>query len=398
MHSYDINIAGPVNYYYPEGVLQSSSLIGRAGVKMDVVNGLVQGDHKRPNPIQFTKVNYNTNFNRKVLQGDYGAQVFEGHNPSNAWMFYNMPNLAVPAFSDLYDKAMSKIYDSLRGNNEIIVDLVEGSATLRMLKSAARLEHGIAAILSAMAANTRLTRGQKFLDLITQKWLEYRYGWTPLIGGLYDAFDNVMKSELSAVRTITARSGSKSLTNLAPAAQHFSYAGMPNVVHHQVHRRERRVKLTYDFVVPQSGIWDWTSLNPSGIAWELLPFSFVADWFISIGESLRALEDWWLWKTGFLGGYVTYTSLEQQSDTVQYVAKSTLQGFWDVKFASVEGAAYRAMRYKQRMIVTTLPAPRGPRFRLKLGSEKLLDSAALLHALVGKKSRQWERMSQQYTE
>lgn len=396
MHSYDMNVAGFHKYYYPEGVLQSSSLVGRMGVKLDVVNGLVQGDRKTPNPIQFTKRSYNTALNRKVLKGDYGAQVFEGHDTSNAWLFHNMPDLVAPSFSDIYDKAMDKIYDKLRGNNEIVVDLVEGGKTLQMLRAATKLEEGIASILEAMAGQTRLTRGQKLLDLISRKWLEYRYGWTPLIGGLYDAFDNVMKSELSAVRVITARSGSKSLINSAPAYQHFSYAGMPNVVHTQVHYQQRRIKLTYRFVVPQSGIWDWTSLNPSGIAWELLPFSFVADWFVSVGESLRSLENWWLWKAGFLDGYVTYTSLEQQSDMVQYAGQSTLSDFWDVKFASLDGAAYRALRYKQRDVVTTLPAPRGPRFRLKLGAEKLLDSAALLHMLVGKRSRQWERLS--YTE
>jgi hypothetical protein len=52
--------------------------------------------------------------------------------------------------------------------------------------------------------------------------------------------------------------------------------------------------------------------NPVSLAWELLPFSFVADWFIPIGDFLEALEAWK--GMTFLGGSkTTFTRIKTDS-------------------------------------------------------------------------------------
>jgi hypothetical protein len=34
-------------------------------------------------------------------------------------------------------------------------------------------------------------------------------------------------------------------------------------------------------------------VNPAAIAWELVPFSFVVDWFVNVGEFLNNFTDLW---------------------------------------------------------------------------------------------------------
>lgn len=41
----------------------------------------------------------------------------------------------------------------------------------------------------------------------------------------------------------------------------------------------------------------YTSMNPASIRWETLPYSFVADWFVGIGDFLRSCESATIYNT-----------------------------------------------------------------------------------------------------
>ena len=230
----------------------------------------------------------------------------------------------------------------------------------------------------------RRHRGQITLDYVTSKWLEYRYGWTPLVNSVYSAFENIARELESKEVEIVARSGARYEKTRTLRLKGNTYATFPVI---QKDWANDRIMLVYRFkLVDRSRLWDWTSLNPATIAWELVPFSFVADWFVSIGESLRALENWVLYRNQFLGGYEVHTAREIRSREVSSTIHLTGGGYAS---ETCIGNWHMVRNYKNRVLVSSLPVPRGPRFRVKLNANKCLDAAALLHTLVGKRSREW---------
>lgn len=384
----------------------------RAGERTFTVwNGKVKGvDRIKPNPIEFLiESSYCAHNERKLMvrQGPdegrmshwYGHSM--GISPLHVGFNHStMFGQADAQYAALYDRAFAKIFDQLRGNSETVVDLLEGAATLRMLKSAAKFVDGIGQILALVGYKVTRSghRGQRALDYATQKWLEYRYGWTPLVNSVYSAFDNLAMQASNAIIPIVARSGSKSNSSRVISLSGNSFGSYP--VEETTHR-SARVLLSYNFDVGgMSRVGDWTSLNPATIAWELLPFSFVADWFVSIGDSLRNIENWWLYRNRFHSGFDTFTTYDIAHRNIPRTFRLFKPGDpgYDAWYAweEINGSGYLLRKYKKRVVRTSLPVPRGPRFRLKIGTEKCLDAAALLQQLVGKRSRQWAHLP--YTE
>lgn len=394
-------------YQGPDGVVDlRSNIAGQTA--FTVVDGLRQGtDRTKPNPISFVKEeSLCLNAERKLVirQGvDAGkSQHWYGHRIEDTpavqgWNFKLFKHYSRDA---LYDRAFEKIFSQLRGDSETVVDLLEGASTLRMLRSTAKFVDGIGAILSLVGEKVTRSghRGQRALDYATQKWLEYRYGWTPLVSSVYSAFDNLSREQANDVKVIVARAGN-SYEKSGPISVDWVYG--PYQVQQMVTMRERML-ISYGFDVGgMSRVGDWTSLNPATIAWELLPFSFVADWFVSIGDSLRNLENYWLYRSRFHSGFDTFTTLgyaHRKMDVFQLFKPGSLgyRGWFTSE--EIRAEAYMLRKSKQRIVRTTLPVPRGPRFRLKIGAEKCLDAAALLQALFGKKSREWARMSNKPTD
>jgi len=127
----------------------------------------------------------------------------------------------------------------------------------------------------------------------------------------------------------------------------------------------------------------WSSLNPISIAWELTPYSFVADWFIDIGSYLRATESALLYQQAFRSGTSTSTYYRlfetEQSGVSQLLSNGKLTTTID------DCKAVSRQIGKNRSVLTGSPYPRLPSFRADLGSSRLFSAAALLSQFVGKK-------------
>lgn len=115
-------------------------------------------------------------------------------------------------------------------------------------------------------------------------WLQFQYGVRPLVGDLYASMDlladrlriplPVRKVEVTATTLASGDSGT------------FGYSSKPWAQSHQ----ERW--LCY-YTVTSEGKKLGTSLgftNPLLLAWELVPYSFVIDWFVNVGEVLGSLD------------------------------------------------------------------------------------------------------------
>jgi len=134
---------------------------------------------------------------------------------------------------------------------------------------------------------------------LSDHWLELQYGWRPLLQDVHGA------AELLA-RHIGSDPYHMKLTGSATAEAvitDFSVSDYP-YAHGQEKAKSSakyvlRVRLQNQCrqILSQTGI-----SNPLLLAWELLPYSFVVDWFIPVGNYLEALTafDGWEFYDGWL--------------------------------------------------------------------------------------------------
>lgn len=114
-------------------------------------------------------------------------------------------------------------------------------------------------------------------------WLEYHFGWSPLIQDIYKGVD-VLQSSNPGSRSLKA-SGSATAVY---SSNVYLETGPKNA------SCKTTVKLGVDVTVTNPNLYLANRLglvNPVSVAWELVPFSFLVDWFLPVGNFLNAHSD-----------------------------------------------------------------------------------------------------------
>lgn len=181
-------------------------------------------------------------------------------------------------------KALVKLRDGRVQNG---ADIGEAKKTADMI--ARDLSQLLAAYKAARAGNwSAIPRilGMNWRDIISgrffaNRWLEYQYGWKPLIGSIYDNVgilsDLMKKKDATFKVSHTGRVGYSTNHN-GPQLVTWDMNSRCTVAF--IARPNNHLISSLD----QQGL-----LNPLSIAWELTPFSFVIDWCLPVGEMLDAL-------------------------------------------------------------------------------------------------------------
>lgn len=159
-----------------------------------------------------------------------------------------------------------------------------GDTAIRLAKSVVLLKRG--SVRRAMdnlgiSSSKRQPRGSN----VPKKWLELQYGWKPLLSDVYGACDALSKRHKSDWR-ITAKS-SASQTETRLKTWRLGEAGYGAVT------VERRAFVRIDALPYNEALISLASLgvlNPLMVGWELVPFSFVVDWFLPVGNYLDGLD------------------------------------------------------------------------------------------------------------
>lgn len=189
------------------------------------------------------------------------------------------------------DKAVGKLLDKWRSSSiNVGVTLGEGREAVEMIvnrslaiaNSAKALRHGnFGGAMAALAGISRSDKRNAWKRMTSRDfagaWLELQYGWKPLLSDIYAASDLVKTKPRAGV----FRSSEKELGTITANAPFPAGDVMSIKCERRLHLM---VKVTNTASLPERlGLSD-----PFSVAWELTRFSFVADWFLPIGDSLRA--------------------------------------------------------------------------------------------------------------
>lgn len=265
--------------------------------------------------------------------------------------------------------------------------------TARRIFTAARLlrKGDLLGVYGALQISTRGRKADRSLEFeaarvrqtplpkrLANHWLEYQYGWKPLLQDAFGAAELLAKHVANEPCLGFARATGKhklvKLHSMGPGVNFNGYTAWDCKVSLSV-----RYSLENEGVaaLSQTGI-----LNPALLAWELLPFSFVVDWFIPVGNYLQSLQAF----DGF--------SIHSGSESV--VAKGhTLKGFTSTsggagpgQTLSVTGGSCSVQEdLFTRVPISSWPPAIPPSFRCPLGGDPLsrLTTATALGAQLFKK-------------
>lgn len=207
-----------------------------------------------------------------------------------------------PHIESIDSKLVRKIYDKI-GNQEVhigniiaerqgTIDLL--STTFRRLKSLAYAFTGtkkqIARKLALMTRSFRKNPGKEFASHASSELLAFKFGWEPLANDLYVLTEkligqnNSIASDRREKPFISVRANYGGKRSRRPFS--FEDDGMSFVGNIEM---SYTIYLSLDVPLLHE-LQSYGLTNPLEIAWELTPYSFVADWMIPFGAFFSAMQ------------------------------------------------------------------------------------------------------------
>lgn len=189
-------------------------------------------------------------------------------------------------------KALNGLND---GSLQLGADIGEAGSTARMFGD------NISAVAKSLLAAKRGSwgdipgyLGMSPRDVLSgrfpaNRWLEYQYGWKPLFGSIYDTQAKIHRG-IEKQNAKLRSTGNGTTSNSINFSDH-GYV-RDGVKATGVADYSCQCTILAKIVNPDlRNMAQWGLINPASIAWELVPFSFVVDWFVPVGNTLSAMTD-----------------------------------------------------------------------------------------------------------
>lgn len=222
-----------------------------------------------------------------------------------SYWFVPVPNPDPPFFtfsSNDQLKLLGKLREKLAGSDfNMSVFLGESHQTLRMIgdtairiaKSLRYLKKGdLAGTARSLLEGTSRKPLKPYREMkpfkptserMSAHWLELQYGWKPLLNDVEGAAQAVAH-QLSVPASQTYRMSRRVENAVSNTDNHNLQGGKVKSVKTTISRRSIKFVISE----PPSAVQLLGLTHPELVAWELVPWSFVADWFIPIGSYLEA--------------------------------------------------------------------------------------------------------------
>jgi hypothetical protein len=212
-------------------------------------------------------------------------------------------------------------------------------------------------------------------------WLEYSYGWKPLLSDIYGSCEALANAYyLKKPLEITGSATSNEVRyNYIVGGGNFGLGGVPPIAkwsetsfYSYTEKSRYTLRVLEDEPLLQA-MASTGLTNPALLAWELLPYSFVIDWFLPVGNWLQQQE----YARGFK--FVTGTFSRRRTGTAVVKLTSSrgnLSGAFDLRLSGLERTI--SLDEKVREVLGNWPYGEFPSFKPQLGIERVTSGIALL--------------------
>lgn len=354
----------------PQGYIYTNMMLTHHRLS---VSGGGPGNHRDPVAFRFDKA-INTalpsvagwvdgNGNTTVYKGILGNGV-----PDNLATWHDSE------LTDAYNKALSKLTENVRGSLDLSVDAFQIRQTAAIAFNCKR-----AIKLARKIGSDRYLSGfverNGFIKGLSKGYLLWTYGIAPIIQDIYEVVHHTANHYLNHRQTFKARHKNKVTVvgEVLDGWPDYTFSARWNAA------CSYRCQISVNMEIPDdplTNVTRLTTLNPVAVAWELVPYSFVVDWFYNIGSYVRDLETALMYNSYFSGGYVSYSYKEEAHITASRKAQY-LPSYGTI-------SAQGQWTGLNRVILESYPIPQLPVLKANLGSRRLLNAAALLGNLLGR--------------
>jgi hypothetical protein len=312
-----------------------------------------------------------------ALPYDRGNIVIREPQPDFNWAPQVIGNARTVALKRLYNRI-----DDAIGRFQAGVALGEMRETKRMLGSrAALLGDSVSDSLKRLSKEARYLRyvrrlpGARIAARISDLWLEYSFGWRPLIGDVTSLHNSFVKQyDICRIRVSASATESKTV----PTVKQVDGFDLTETTTERTVQYLSSFRFAYGLRQPSSALSKWgsTPLDGLSMAWELIPWSFLIDYFVDIGTFIRSFQ--------YSNLQVIYGSEASTNKAIQIVNVRTRAINGAVLFSSIPGSGEferwsysRSPSYQVPVFI--------PSFKLLEGltvGDRILNVAALIGSRV----------------
>lgn len=307
---------------------------------------------------------------------------------------------------DLYQDCLRTVLSKMvESDMQFNAFMIQGKEALKLSSNlASGLAGGIDRLMSAEFRKVRNWKkylaegGDAAISNFSPKFLEYLYGWKPLADDVENAFQMLLdgytgpeqkrfRIRVSKSRKLQEKGRWREFAPSAPetAVPFIRGLGTANWETDQVFSRERRAKVVLYYNFPAQSGEMLPTMTPFSTAWELAPWSFVADWFIPIGSWVQAME-----ATQFAiymeSGVLTQSLRVASVGGSARFVKNPTYGGWTATQVEVPVMSGQTFYMKREILtaVQVLDRLKFPSFASRFGLPQAAQSLALLSQVLNK--------------
>lgn len=287
-----------------------------------------------------------------------------------------IPDLADSRFVGLVNKALSKLPKRMNGSSfNLPLFLMEARKTVDMVTNAAET------LSKAVSEYSALSRKNKSGLLPWNAWMEYRYGWRLLVRDIYDGLCTLhdiqnfgVKQRVKVRATLDIPQVSTRVYPTYPFNNIFRWSPTPCTMLTDWHLA---VDITLNYREWSSSLASLQQLgitNPVNLAWELVPYSFVIDWFVPIGDYLASLDR-------FLGKEFISGCISKTIETDSYTRLSSLSSSvytWETFLVGARPVSRYRVRFHNRAPYSSFPSTSLPTIDVNLNCSRMIDAISML--------------------
>jgi hypothetical protein len=280
--------------------------------------------------------------------------------------FVSVPNID-SKLADLKRQALSRLYSRVQDEKaNLALMAAEGAKTIDLISDLFFSGLKLAKSLYRLQLNDTIKVVGASRQQLSSRWLQYVYGCAPLISEVNKIISDT-KGSVKSWRKYSTRSSDvltfSSSTNPPITGVSYSY----NVTF----GCKTSVIVDTSFSIPKASVAYGFS-QPAAIAWELVPFSFVVDWFFPLGNwltSSHALD------TNIISYYDTYfVKTEIEYSSYHFINVPTgLQG------GGQGPSGKKTQVYVSRRVGSAPPMPLPSISRSPLSPARVFNALALLN-------------------
>jgi hypothetical protein len=231
---------------------------------------------------------------------------------------------------------------------------------------------------AARQLGARPKRTNLRVDDLSGRWLELQYGWLPLISDTFNAakaFEAISQGPQTRVVRVSHKKKQLIEASTSPSTHSARY------------EKTTRRSLIYEMAEELSVARQLGLLDPLSVAWEILPWSFVIDWFIPIGSYLDMVNQVPHLKGRFL--QTTITKANNLKDMTWLGGTKPSNWLYDEVTLTPDQGEYFSRVQMDREVLGSPPAVPPPTFSMTGAVEgtRVWNAIALAQQVVSKIAR-----------